>query len=220
MRMVVQSKQLNGSWQWCRSWRVKVKTSVRPHCSQAFCIFSLKVRKTAASREFSCGVARWVSDIVGRPLTFKDVARRAAMTRLANELSLSVQEKAKYFGVATRTMAVYHRMQRETPVTAARSLSTFTKEEKQQNAKRQKTKVEEAASSSVQASVAPATECLPPVAREEPDPAYAPPMRNRRNICFLHRPLSQAIVRRAQRWQRARQTRDRRCNLWWKYGMS
>ena len=54
------------------------------------------------------GVADWVSKIVGRRLTWKDVARRAAMTRLANDPSVSADDIAKYFGVTRTTVAVYH----------------------------------------------------------------------------------------------------------------
>jgi hypothetical protein len=75
------------------------------------------------------GVAAWVTSKVDRRLTFKDVARRAAMTRLANAPDLSLDDVAKYFMVHRNTIQIYHQMSRSTPVKAATILSRGTKSE-------------------------------------------------------------------------------------------
>lgn len=56
----------------------------------------------------SCrGAAKWAGDLLGRPLTFKDCARRPVFTKLAN--SLSSYDAAKAMGVKPQTLANYHR---------------------------------------------------------------------------------------------------------------
>ena len=55
---------------------------------------------------------------LSRPLTFKDLARRVAMTKLANS-DLSLEETEKYFGVHRKTVAVYHRSSNQSAIPAA-----------------------------------------------------------------------------------------------------
>ena len=52
------------------------------------------------------GIALWARAEVGRPITFKDCARRPVLTRLAN--ALPVHEAARAVGVAPRTIDRYH----------------------------------------------------------------------------------------------------------------
>lgn len=74
-----------------------------------------------AGRDIFFSIAGWVSSILGRTLTFKDVGRRAAMTRAANS-GVSLQDVAKYFGVHRNTVAVYHKMGNSVPVQIAKIL--------------------------------------------------------------------------------------------------
>ncbi len=53
------------------------------------------------------GAAKWVSGILGRSVTFKDLARRPVFTKLANEMS--VFDAAKAVGVRPQTIGRYHR---------------------------------------------------------------------------------------------------------------
>ena len=85
------------------------------------------MRAIGTTVEIYRGVATWVAKTLGRHVTFKDVGRRAAMSRLARDGTLSLEEKAKYFGVHPRTMEVYHRMHNDTPLTAATVLSHVVK---------------------------------------------------------------------------------------------
>lgn len=55
------------------------------------------------------GVYQWVSKVLDRKLTFKDIARRVVMTKLANAPDMSDNDVAKYLHVHPRTVAVYHR---------------------------------------------------------------------------------------------------------------
>ena len=45
------------------------------------------------------GVDWWVTNIVGRIVTFKDIGRRVVMTKLANDPTMSGVDAAKYLGV-------------------------------------------------------------------------------------------------------------------------
>ena len=55
------------------------------------------------------GVYQWVSKVIGRRVTFKDIARRVAMTKLANSTMISMPDAAKFLGVQLKTLMVYHR---------------------------------------------------------------------------------------------------------------
>jgi hypothetical protein len=72
------------------------------------------------------GVAAWVARELGRDLTFKDVGRRRAMTRLTECPDISLDDIAKYFGVSRSTIAVYHRSAKRTPINAGAFLSRNT----------------------------------------------------------------------------------------------
>ena len=90
--------------------------------------FSDTLGSKPTTNEMFRGTAKWVSSTLNRQMTWKDVARRAAMTRLANCDDISLEDVAKYFGVHRNTIRVYHRMTRETPLRAARILSGLKEE--------------------------------------------------------------------------------------------
>ena len=69
------------------------------------------------------GVYQWAQTVLGRQLTFRDMSRRVVMTRLANDPNLSTDDAAKYMGVTTRTISVYHRTNDERRQMAAEVLS-------------------------------------------------------------------------------------------------
>ena len=76
--------------------------------------FWSKTRGTKkSSADTSRGAAIWVSKVLGRHITFKDIARRVAMTKLANDPNISSVDAAKYLGVQVRTPMVYHRKDKE-----------------------------------------------------------------------------------------------------------
>ena len=54
------------------------------------------------------GVALWVSGIVGRHLTFKQISRNVVMTKVANSC-LSNYDGAAFMGVRVKTLQAYHR---------------------------------------------------------------------------------------------------------------
>ena len=60
----------------------------------------------AATYNVFKGVVSWVRVVLGRPVKFKDCARRPVFTRLAN--ALNVHDVAKAVGVVPRTMDRYH----------------------------------------------------------------------------------------------------------------
>lgn len=53
------------------------------------------------------GLVSWIRGIIKRPVTFKDCARRPAMTALTN--ALGAYNAAAVIGVKPRTVATYHR---------------------------------------------------------------------------------------------------------------
>ena len=69
------------------------------------------------------GVGLWASKVLERKLTFKDVARRVVMTKLANSNEITPADAAKYLGVTTPTLGVYHQMGKAAPNVAANILS-------------------------------------------------------------------------------------------------
>ena len=75
------------------------------------------------SKEAFRGVADWVSLVLGKKRQFRDLSRRAAMTRLANTPGFSLVEVSKYFGVAENTAGRYHKQKRTMPLKAAAVLS-------------------------------------------------------------------------------------------------
>ena len=84
---------------------------------------SVRLGVASTTEETYRGVAKWVSGVLGRKVTFKDVARRAAMTRLANASDVPLAEVAKYFGVHTNTVQIYHQGGRNMAQLAASILS-------------------------------------------------------------------------------------------------
>jgi hypothetical protein len=75
------------------------------------------------TEEMYRGLAKWTSDTLGRKMTFKDIARRAAMTRLANASEVPLAEVAKYFGVHTNKIQIYHQAGKNMAQLAAAILS-------------------------------------------------------------------------------------------------
>ena len=57
--------------------------------------------------ELCQGAAEWASKVPKRKLVFKDLARRATMTKAAKS-GLPLPETSKYFKVRPNTMMVYH----------------------------------------------------------------------------------------------------------------
>ena len=55
------------------------------------------------------GAADWVSQVVKRPLTFRQCSRNVVFTKLANDAATSVEDKAKFMGVTPKTVSVYHK---------------------------------------------------------------------------------------------------------------
>ena len=85
--------------------------------------WSNSMRDAAPTKEAFRGVADWVSTTLGVKRQFRDIGRRAAMTRLANAEGFSVVEVAKYFGVTVNTVMRYHKQGRATSIRAASVLS-------------------------------------------------------------------------------------------------
>ena len=81
------------------------------------------LKGTGTSREMYRGIAKWVSRKLNRSITFKDCGRRAAMSRLANDSSLSISEIAKFFAVHPNTIGVYQRNDTDSALLAASILS-------------------------------------------------------------------------------------------------
>ena len=76
-----------------------------------------------ATVELFRGVADWVTSALDQKRTFKDIGRRAAMTRLVNSGEMSIADIAKYFGVSRTTVEKYHRLAKTAPLKAAGILS-------------------------------------------------------------------------------------------------
>ena len=71
------------------------------------------------------GASNWVGEVVGRPdLTYKDIARRVAITKLCNS-GIPQAEVAAYLGVRTNTLDVYFRSALGIPNQAANILSKY-----------------------------------------------------------------------------------------------
>ena len=84
---------------------------------------SKKLGDDAAGGGIFRGVGKWVAKVLGRKLTFKDLARRVVMTKLANSDEITVADAAKYLGLTMPTLEVYHQMDKKTPDMAANILS-------------------------------------------------------------------------------------------------
>ena len=69
------------------------------------------------------GVYTWVRTIIKRDVTFKDLARRVCMTKLANHPDISDEDIAKYIKINKKTVQVYHRLADNKKDLAARVLS-------------------------------------------------------------------------------------------------
>ena len=74
------------------------------------------------------GVANWVSNVVGRKLSFKSIARRVVMTKLANAEGISIHDAAKHVGVVPQILAVYHQKGKKVKTQAAMLLSRYNVE--------------------------------------------------------------------------------------------
>jgi hypothetical protein len=81
------------------------------------------LKDAAPTREAFRGVAEWVTKTLGVKRQFRDIGRRAAMTRLANAEGFTLVEVAKYFGVTVNTVMRYHKRGRATQLRAAAVLS-------------------------------------------------------------------------------------------------
>jgi hypothetical protein len=93
------------------------------HLFRAVHTWSNSMKDAAPSTEAFRGVADWVSTTLGVKRQFRDIGRRAAMTRLANAEGFSTVEVAKYFGVTVNTVMKYHKQGRATSIRAASVLS-------------------------------------------------------------------------------------------------
>ena len=91
--------------------------------------FGTQILATPASEETMRGVAKWAANVVGRTMTFKDMARRSAMSCLVNSGELSIAECARYFHVAPGRLSVYHRSGADAHVKAAEILAGVPKDE-------------------------------------------------------------------------------------------
>ena len=70
------------------------------------------------------GAANWVKDLLKKDkFTHKDLGRRVAMTKLANDPDISLMDAAKYLGVHVTTLRVYHRSGPSVATKAAEILS-------------------------------------------------------------------------------------------------
>ncbi len=67
--------------------------------------------------------------LLGRKVTFKDLARRVVFTKLANNDEISAADAAKHMGVQKDTIMVYHQKGKETSDQAARILSALPKKQ-------------------------------------------------------------------------------------------
>ena len=85
--------------------------------------FGITLGTLPTTEEMYRGVAAWVSSVIGRKLTFKDVARRAAISRLVNSGLMSIADCARYFRLHPHTIQVYHRATRDAPNRAAHILA-------------------------------------------------------------------------------------------------
>ena len=74
--------------------------------------------------ELCAGAATWASKVLGRKMVFKDLARRAAMTKVANS-ALPLSETSKYFHVKVDTMMGYHKVSEGTVPKVASILSAY-----------------------------------------------------------------------------------------------
>ena len=89
---------------------------------RAVSYYSKQLGADAPGEGIFCGVGFWASKVLGRKLTFKDVARRVVMTKLANSDEITPADAAKYLGVTIPTLGVYHQMGKATPNVAANIL--------------------------------------------------------------------------------------------------
>ena len=72
----------------------------------------------------SCkGAAAWASEKVGRVLTFKDCARRAVISKLANDPRLSSHVVADFMHLTERNLSKYYRPNKEKRSLAAAVLA-------------------------------------------------------------------------------------------------
>ena len=92
-------------------------------------IYTNSAPPNAATYSIIRGIAQWVRAAVGRPLTFKDCARRPVLTRLAN--ALSVHDAAKAMGVAPRTIDRYHAA--DGPAVSSKAAAVLAQVLKRQN---------------------------------------------------------------------------------------
>ena len=61
---------------------------------------------TAAKPGTFKGMIEWTREVIGRPVTFRDCARKAVFTRLVNKMG--AHDAARAVGVVPRTMDRYH----------------------------------------------------------------------------------------------------------------
>ena len=94
--------------------------------------WSKKLGTKKSSDQTFRGVAQWVAKVLGRKITFKDISRRVAMTKLANDPAISLVDAAKYLGVQVRTLEIYHRKDKDRVAKAAEILSRYEKPQKEE----------------------------------------------------------------------------------------
>ena len=54
-----------------------------------------------------------MSQVIGRPVTFKDISHRVEMTQLANSPKISLTDAPKFLGVQLKTLQIYHRKDKD-----------------------------------------------------------------------------------------------------------
>ena len=70
---------------------------------------------------------QWVSEVIGRPVTTKDIGRRRVFSMLANDPNFSDHQAAKFMSVRPRTVGVYHRAQETDAMACANALMSSMK---------------------------------------------------------------------------------------------
>ena len=78
---------------------------------------------TPTSENTYRGVYKWVRTIIKRDVTFKDLARRVCLTKLANHPDISDDDISKYIKISKKTVATYHRLNSNKKDLAAKVLS-------------------------------------------------------------------------------------------------
>ena len=78
---------------------------------------------TPATKSTFQGVYMWTCTLINHDVTFKDIARRVCLTKLANHPNISDDDIAKYIKISKKTVATYHRLKGNTK---GRVVSAYT----------------------------------------------------------------------------------------------